>query len=324
MPRLFISYRTLDGADKATALARALGERYGDEQVFLDKDDLTGGVRWADEVARALQARPVLLLLLTPSLLAPDAQGRRPLDDPATPVRRELDAALAAGAVVLPLLADGVERLPPGLPPPLDALNERTWRRLRAYDWAADLARLQQDLDALGLPRAPARRARRTVAAALAVAAVGSIAAWALWPATPDAPADPLAGVWTLQVDGEPPLRLHVTRDAAVLRGVSEPVDIRQRADWAEYRAFWQERHGEPLDAVRLHAEGLLHEAPGSAPVLDLALVVRALPGGAPIDGGNLTLARQDGGDWAGQRWLNSAQADRPAVLRRSGDAAHP
>ena len=41
--RIFISYRTADGVDKATALARDLGVVFGDEAVFLDKDDLRGG-----------------------------------------------------------------------------------------------------------------------------------------------------------------------------------------------------------------------------------------------------------------------------------------
>ena len=43
--RIFISYRSSDGKDKATALARELGAVFGDAQVFLDKDDLRGGSR---------------------------------------------------------------------------------------------------------------------------------------------------------------------------------------------------------------------------------------------------------------------------------------
>jgi hypothetical protein len=47
MAQLFISYRSSDGRDKATALARDLGALYGDAQVFIDKDDLRAGVRGA-------------------------------------------------------------------------------------------------------------------------------------------------------------------------------------------------------------------------------------------------------------------------------------
>ena len=48
--RVFISYRTSDGADKATALSRDLDALFGQEQIFLDKDDLPAGSRWRDEI----------------------------------------------------------------------------------------------------------------------------------------------------------------------------------------------------------------------------------------------------------------------------------
>ena len=163
--RLFISYRTADGRDKATALARELGARFGDEQVFLDKDDLRGGSRWRDEIGRTLGAAPVLLLLWTPLLLGEtDASGRRRIDDPDDPVRRELAVALESGAHVIPLLCDGVEAPPAGrtLPTPFDRLREFTWRKLRAYDWQSDIERLMADLRALGLTPLDVRRRRTT------------------------------------------------------------------------------------------------------------------------------------------------------------------
>jgi hypothetical protein len=67
---------------------------FGDAQVFLDKDDLRGGVRWSDEIARTIETRPVLLLLLTPQLLAAtDDRGRLRIANPDDPVRREVTAA---------------------------------------------------------------------------------------------------------------------------------------------------------------------------------------------------------------------------------------
>ena len=52
-----------------------------------------------------------------------------------------LAAALAAGAHVVPLICDGIDALPDAvmLPPPFDQLADRTWRRLRAYDWKDDM-----------------------------------------------------------------------------------------------------------------------------------------------------------------------------------------
>ncbi len=319
MARIFISYRSADGADKATALARDLGRVFGDAAVFIDKDDLTGGVRWADEVGRTLQARPLLLLLLTPALLdAGDAaDGRRPLDDPDSPVRRELDTALAAGAVVLPLLCDGVDALPAGLPAPLDSLSERTWRRLRTYDWAADVARLQRDLQALGVPPAGRPRARRALTAAAALLLVGGVAVWALR-ARP--PADALSGVWQASFGAEPAMRLHLRREGEAVHAESEPIDIRQRADWADYRSFWEQRFGSPLEAVRLRGEGTARTAAGSPPSLDLGFRMLSVPGDVDIDGGNLTATLAPDGSLAGTRWLNSVQAEVPARLERAAD----
>lgn len=311
--RIFISYRSADGADKATALARDLGRVFGEAQVFIDKDDLTAGVRWADEVAQALQARPVLLLLVTPGLLALDpATSRRLLDDPQAPVRREITAALAAGAVVVPVLCDGVDALPTGLPPPLDALGERTWRRLRAYDWAGDLRRIQQDLLALGLQPQRHPGARRVVLGGVVLLGLG--AAGLGWWQRP--PAEVLTGRWQGRI-GADDVVLQMQRDGEALHLESAPIDIRQRADWAEYRQFWREQRGGELEAVRWRGTGTARAPAGSPLAIDVALTVLSVPGDVPVDGGNLSATWMPDGRLEGTRWFNSAQAEVPAVLTR-------
>ena len=55
--RVFISYRTSDGTDKATALARDLDALFGQDQIFLDKDDLPAGSRWRAELPRRARQR---------------------------------------------------------------------------------------------------------------------------------------------------------------------------------------------------------------------------------------------------------------------------
>lgn len=208
--RIFISYRSADGADKATALARDLGRVFGHDAVFLDKDDLAGGSAWRAEIGRTLQQRPVLLLLLTPQLLdAVGADGRRRIDDPADPVRREFEAALEAGAQVIPVLCDGMAAAPSELPAPFDRIGELTWRKLRAYDWAHDVQRLVADLGAHGVPAiasppgaaavhaaTPAPSARRAglVGGALMLGAAALVGWWVLRPAAPAAPAALPAG----------------------------------------------------------------------------------------------------------------------------------
>ena len=107
--RVFISYRTSDGVDKATALSRDLDALFGEDQIFLDKDDLPAGSRWRDVIARTLHASPILLVLITPNYLdASDSAGKRSIERDDDPVRGELEAGLAAEAHVIPLLCDGV------------------------------------------------------------------------------------------------------------------------------------------------------------------------------------------------------------------------
>ncbi len=221
--RIFISYRSADGADKATALARDLGQVFGHEAVFLDKEDLAGGSAWRAEIGHTLQQRPVLLLLMTPQLLgAVGADGRRRIDDPADPVRREFEAALEAGAQVIPVLCDGMSAAPESLPAPFNQIGELTWRKLRAYDWAHDVQRLVADLVAQGVPTlvlpaavavpaaqgdsAPVttRRGALRIGGALLLGAAALVGWWVLRPAAP--PVVPVLATPTQQTAASSPL----------------------------------------------------------------------------------------------------------------------
>jgi len=46
MRRIFVSYRRADSEYAAGALGRELRRFFGDEHVFRDKEDITGGVSW--------------------------------------------------------------------------------------------------------------------------------------------------------------------------------------------------------------------------------------------------------------------------------------
>ena len=336
--RIFISYRTSDGKDKATALARDLGARFGDEQVFLDKDDLRGGSAWRDEVQRTLGAKPVLLLLITPQLLAAtDASGALRIADPNDPVRREFSAALEAGAHLIPLLCDGVESPPPAadLPKPFDRLGEYTWRRLRAYDWKSDLERLVDDLEALGittrpdavLPRPQKLVRRALLALGLALLAVAAVIGWrSLRPAAEPSPANlPVAlvatglpGTWVATVGADPPFALTLLQQDSQVALTSEPMPIDNRAGWASYRAFWLRLTGTELRDIRYRGKGtVLHEL-GQPLTVDIAWILYNGAGDTQIDSGNLHVtAAPDGRSLDGKLWSNGDQADRPIVLRR-------
>lgn len=339
MAQLFISYRSADGRDKATALARDLGALYGDEQVFLDKDDLRAGVRWRDEIAQTLSKRPVLLLLLTPQLLAAtDDSGRLRIEDPTDPVRRELADALAVGAHLIPLLCDDLAPPRAGdLPAPFDRIGDFTWRQLRAYDWQHDVRRLVDDLQALGVtpleaapPAAPPTAVRRPTGAAgrrrwLLVAVAGLALALGIggqWlRVSSQASTTDASGAWlaTLAADEQLPLWLRQNGDQVELN--SAPVAIGQRADWSAYRAFWRERFGKELEAISYRGKGSASALPGAPLVVDIALQIVSSPGEALIDSGNLhTAMAADGRTMAGSLWLNSEQKERPVSLTRERD----
>jgi hypothetical protein len=354
--RVFISYRSSDGADKATALARDLDGLFGQDQIFLDKDDLPAGSRWRDEIARTLHASPILLVLVTPNYLAArDSAGNRCIERADDPVRDELEAAVAATAHVIPLMCDGVTQTPPAseLPRPFDQLAELTWRRLRAYDWREDLDRLAEDLRGLGIvPRtSPAELTTgplplaaagvgapgSSIARRLAIAGVGALligggfAAWR-WQ---EKKAESLAGRWRASVgkrgattarDGEI-VMVTIEQNGASLRLASSAVDIEHDADWENYRDFWKQRKGEPLNRVFYRGEGVVRsdgddsgaaDAPPGPRRILLSVHVDVPEGGEPIDTGALRGAIDpDGKRIRGRLWLNSEQGERVVDLRR-------
>jgi len=335
--RIFISYRTSDGMDKATALARDLVRVFGEAAVFLDKDDLAGGSVWRKEIGHALQERPVMLLLLTPDLIeARGPDGRLRIADADDPVRREVEAAREAGAHLIPVLCDGLHAPPDAtkLPAPFDHLGELTWRKLRAYDWKADIDRLVADLRALGVtpPDAPApapaaASARRSVLVLATAAVLAGSAALAWWwsaRAPTVAPAAGTAGVagrWAATLwHGERTL-LVITQTPAGLTLASEPIAISGRPDWAEYRRFWRERFQADLDAVMYRGTGVARTDPGQPVAIDVAIQVLPVPGtGEPVDSGNLSaVLSADGQRLDGKIWLNGAQAEQVATLVREG-----
>jgi hypothetical protein len=331
-PRIFISYRTADGMDKAAALARDLGETFGDAAVFLDKDDLRGGSAWREEVLRTLGAKPVLLLLLTPQLLgATDAGGKLRIEDPQDPVRRELGAALDVGAEIVPLLCDGCE-MPAqisALPPPFDQLGERTWRKLRAYDWKADLQRIVDDLQSMGIRTRPVETSstgpvwrRRAVllpvGAAVALAAAGST--WFLMQRRTqrEAVQANLSGTWNLTLGSDAPFMVVLQHDGERLSLTSMPVPIHSRADSAAYRKFWMSLTGTELRAVVYRGRGELRADPGVKRNVSLALRILNQGGDTLIDGGKLRASvAANGRQMMGRVWLNSEQAERPVTLQR-------
>ena len=324
-PRIFISYRTSDGADKATALARELNAVFGEEQVFLDKEDLTAGQPWRDAIGAAIGAKPVLLLLITPHML-----GER-LNHADDPVRHEVTAALSSNADVIPLLADGVDRLPAAheWPAEMHALSERTWRRLRAYDWRADIERLVTDLERLGVPRTDGvprqrRRAMQLALAAAAVALVGGGMTW--WQPGGSADTSTPGGDWRLRVAAPAndagsrldAVQLHVTLLGEDVRLHSEPIDIRADPAWSGFARQWHERFDNKLEHVVWRGTGRTVREPGAMPAIEVNLRVETPAGSEPIETGTLFAElSSDGQRMNGRLWMNGEQAERTLEMAR-------
>ena len=155
---MFISYRVEDTRPTATWLFEKLAEAYGAERVFLDHQRLEGGAEWPDRLEAEARRAAVMLVLVGKGWLAarnPKTFARR-LDQPGDWVRKEIETALDTGALVVPLLVEGAE--PPGeeafaTVPSLAPLAARQALDLRSKDWAGDLERLHELLEANGFVR---------------------------------------------------------------------------------------------------------------------------------------------------------------------------
>jgi hypothetical protein len=237
---------------------------------------------------------------------------------------------VAANAHVIPLLCDGVAHTPgkAELPSPFDQLAERTWRRLRAYDWRHDVGRLAADLGQLGLvPREGAtlanavssrpaglldpdlaaaidrKRSRRPllISGALVVAGVAGFAAWR-WQ---ELRAASLAGTWRARIgarggtsarDGEV-VMVEVRHEARKVSFKSSAVNVERGREWQNHRDYWKQRHGTDLKQVVYVGEGELREEGDESPASGvprgprqvIAVVRVEVPGSPePIDTGSL------------------------------------
>ena len=101
--KIFISYRRDDGGHAGRLQAR-LAREFGEDAVFFDLNTIEPGERFADKIREAAASSHVLLAVIGPRWLAPEADGKRRLDDPEDYVRAEIASALKQGVRVIPVL----------------------------------------------------------------------------------------------------------------------------------------------------------------------------------------------------------------------------
>ncbi|MEU3414285.1 TIR domain-containing protein [Streptomyces sp. NPDC006658] len=169
MHEIFLNYRTKGGKSFAYLCHSVLVDRFGEQSVFLARKSIAEGTDFAEALLRGARDCQVLLALIDEEWLnAPDRRrpGRRALDNPDDWVRREIEEALASGAVVVPLLiARKVEQLDArSLPRSIAELAECQYARVSHATLAADLNKLADGLVRRIPALAALDRAQRAVA----------------------------------------------------------------------------------------------------------------------------------------------------------------
>jgi hypothetical protein len=141
---VFISYRRQEASAIAGRLYDRLAARFGDDQVFMDVDNIALGVDFAEVITQEVSTCQVLLAVIGPRwLTATDEGGRRRLDNPDDIVRLEIAAALERDIRVIPILVEGAV-LPhrQELPEELAGLARRNSLSLRHESFHSDADRL--------------------------------------------------------------------------------------------------------------------------------------------------------------------------------------
>ena len=144
---VFVSYRRDDAAYPAGWLVDRLVGRFGASRVFKDVDSIQLGDDFVEDIMAAVGSCAVLLAVIGVRwLTAAGEDGSRRLDDPSDFVRLEIEAALARGVRVIPVLVDGA-RMPRAadLPASLEGLARRQALELNPASF--DTSRLLKMLD---------------------------------------------------------------------------------------------------------------------------------------------------------------------------------
>jgi Tol biopolymer transport system component len=118
---IFISYRRTDNPDATGRIYDRLVAEFGKARVFKDVDSIPLGQDFRTHLNDVVGACAAVIAIIGPRWVdVRDSGGQRRLDDPDDFVRIELEAALARGVPVLPVLVGhaqmpGTRELPPSL-----------------------------------------------------------------------------------------------------------------------------------------------------------------------------------------------------------------
>ena len=147
MAGIFVSYRRDDSQGFAGRLADDLSEILGSERVFRDIE-IPIGSDFTDELQRAIAASDALLVVIGKNWSAASAKGYESrLFEPTDWIRTEIEAALAQGKQVIPVLVGGASMpAPASLPDSIQRLVRMQAASMSDRHWDAEVRELTERL----------------------------------------------------------------------------------------------------------------------------------------------------------------------------------
>jgi uncharacterized protein YecT (DUF1311 family) len=109
MARIAISYRRSDSQDITGRIFDRLVMHYGKSTVFRDIDSIRPGIDFRTQIADALKATDVLLVIVGPHWLGRGEGAASRMDNEADPVRIEVETALKRDIPIIPVLVHEVK-----------------------------------------------------------------------------------------------------------------------------------------------------------------------------------------------------------------------
>lgn len=111
MPKIAISYRRTDTEVMAGRIRDRLADRYGEDAVFMDIDDIPFGKDFRVHISEAIVQSDVLLVIVGQRWLGAGRGGIRRIDDETDFVRLEVETAISNSVPIIPVLV-GPARMP--------------------------------------------------------------------------------------------------------------------------------------------------------------------------------------------------------------------
>ena len=210
MPGIFISYRRQDSAPYAGRLYDRLSARFGEENVFMDVDDIKPGANFVSLIDEKIASCDALVAVIGKRWLSSqDHGGESRLQSGEDFVRLEIETALRRKIIVIPALVSGAE-MPAAqdLPEALADLAQRQAIELTDKDFSHDVDQLIEalkkvpGLSAVSGPAGSVERKRRVMRAAVWKLALAFLvlALIGFWQWQHSRPAN-FAGLWEAQVN---------------------------------------------------------------------------------------------------------------------------